>query len=281
MKNTKTTLIITLFLFPFIVLSQEKDNKFLDDKTNLYLETNINFASSTDDTRTDAQAGVGTLGIKFNRKFIYGGIRFTVFSKNEQITSENNLDNKIFGSNLLIPQNSSNNISNFSFLLGTKSFYNYDKVAENENLFSIKRLGGYLQFSIFNTIWATENISIPVTTNVLDLHLTYRLLSLEIEGDNNGRADLFIIAGYSNRRLGGDYGLDNNSVIRNEFLGTEELGFDAFNLGARLEISNFYGQVNLTNFGNGNIQGFSGNQAVISIGFNANLNLKANDSKKK
>jgi hypothetical protein len=275
-SKTLTVLILLSFSYSF---SQVDNDKFLDDDTSLYLETNINFATSTEDSRPDAQAGTGTLGIKFDRKFIYGKVRFTVFSRNNEIEAENNTDTKIFGSNLLIPQNSSSSISNFSFLLGTKSFYKYENVLDDEHLISWKRFGGYVQFSIYNTEWVNESMSLPVTTTVLDLHFTYRLLSLDVQGENNGRADLYILAGYSNRRLGGDYGLDSNSESRNDFIGTDELGFDAFNLGARLEISNFFGQVNLTNFGNDNISGFSGNQAVIAIGFNANLNLKAKGSK--
>jgi hypothetical protein len=279
--NKSIILTFTFLLFSFYLLSQEKDIKFLDKQTSLYLETNINFATSTEDSRPDAQAGTGTLGIKFERKFLYGGVRFTVFSRNDEITSENNTDSKIFGSNLLIPENSSSNISNFRFLLGTKSFYNYENVDDDEELLSLKRFGGYLQFAIYNTEWINGTLSLPVTTTVLDLHLTYRLLSLLIEGENNGRADLYLVAGYSNRKLGGDYGLDTNSGSRESFVGTDKLGFDAFNLGAKLQISNFYGQVNLTNFGKDNIPGFSGNQAVISIGFNANLNLNAKGSKAK
>jgi hypothetical protein len=278
MKPTKL-LVTILFLTYLTSFSQDSDLKFIDAETHLYLETNINFATSTEDSRSDAQAGTGTLGIKFERKFIYGKVRFTVFSKNDEISSENNTDNKIFGSNLLIPENSSSSISNFNFLLGTKSFYKYENVFKNEPLLSMKRFGGYIQFAIYNTEWLKEDLSLPVTTTVLDLHLTYRLLSLDIQGENNGRADFYLTAGYSNRRLGGDYGLDINAEQRKDFIETDELGFDAFNLGAKLEISNFFGQVNLTNFGNDNIAGFSGNQAVIAIGFNANLNLKAKESK--
>ena len=203
-----------------------------------------------------------------------------MFSRNEEITSKNGTDTKVFGSNLLIPSNSSSSFSNFNFLLGTKSFYKYEEVS-NESFFSKKRFGAYLQFAIHNTEWVNEELTLPVTTTVLDLHLTYRLLSLAIDGENNGRADLYIITGYSNRRLGGDYGLNSNSELRNNFIGTDKLKFDAFNLGAKLEISNFFGQVNLTHFGNDNISGFSGNQAVIALGFNASLNLKSKESKKK
>lgn len=272
-------LLTTAFLLTITCSFSQEDSKFLDEETSLYLETNINFATSTEDSRPDSQAGTGTLGIKFKRKFLYGGVRFTVFSRNDEIISENNTDNKIFGSNLLIPENSSSNISNFSFQLGIKSFYDFEDVVNDEDLLSFKRFGGYLKFAIYNTEWIKAEIKLPVTTTVLDLHLTYRLLSLDIDGEDNGRADFYLITGYSNRRLGGDYGLDNSKESRNEFIGTDKLAFDAFNLGARLEISNFFGQVNLTNFGKDNIPGFSGNQAVIAIGFNANLNLKAKESK--
>lgn len=280
MKASRLSVIIFLLTFTYS-FSQDEDNKFLDDETSLYLETNINFATSTEDSRPDSQAGTGTLGIKFKRKFLYGGVRFTVFSRNNEIVTKDSTDTKVFGSNLLIPENSSSNISNFSFQLGTKSFYDYDNVGNDENLLSLKRFGGYLRFSIYNTEWINEELTLPVTTTVLDLHFTYRLLSLDIDREDNGRADFYLISGYSNRRLGGDYGLESNSEARNNFIGTNELGFDAFNLGARLEISNFFGQVNLTNFGKDNIPGFSGNQAVIAIGFNANLNLKAKESKDK
>lgn len=285
MKNNLLLVVICLFLAnnTYCQSSSELQNQKLDktddSQTNLYLITNIDFKTSTDDSRSDAQAGTGTLGIKFERKFIYGKILFTVFSKNEEVVS--NDDSKLFGTNLLIPSNSSNRISNFNFLFGTKSFYPYDDVMEDEEMLSLKRFGGYLQFSIYNTNWVQDEVMLPVTTNVFDLHLTYRLLSLKIEGEGNGRADLYLICGFSSRRLGGDYGLESNRELRKAFVNTDKLGFNAFNMGARLEISNFFGQVNLTNFGNDNIAGFSGNQAVISLGFNASLNLKSSGSKDK
>ncbi|MBJ6368811.1 hypothetical protein [Snuella sedimenti] len=267
-------LLVFTSLFSF---SQDAETAFEDTKTKLYLETNIDFASSTEDSRPDAQAGTGTLGIKFLRKFVYGKIRFTVFSKNDNINSENADDSKIFGSNLLIPSNSSSNISNFNFMLGTKSFAKPDDVEVNEDLLSFKRFGGYINFSVHNTEWKKEDLMTPVTTKSLDLHLTYRLLSLDIEGDN-GRADLYLIAGLSSRKLAGDYGLSENEEIRKEFIGTDKLGFTGSNFGARLELNNFFGQINMTNFGKDNIAGFSGNQTVISVGFNAGLNLSAKES---
>lgn len=270
-----------LLLFSFFIvlnITQSQNLKFLDEDTKVSIETNIDFASSADDTRSDAQAGTGTLGLKFSRNFVYGKIRFTVFSKNDEIEAESTNDQKIFGSNLLIPQNSSNNISNFTFQLGTKSFYKWDSVQEKENLFSLKRFGSFIEFSINNTTWVQDGTILPITINSFKLQLTYRLLSLELDGKDNGRADFYITSGYTNRRLGGDYGLDKNKNLRNSFIETEDLGFDGFSIGARLELNSFFGQVNLTNF-NSEISGFGGDQAVITVGFNATLNLKAKESK--
>jgi hypothetical protein len=250
-------------------------SKIFSDTTNLYFESNIDFATSAKDTRSDAQSGTGTLGLKFDKKLIYGKIRFTVFSKNNMITSQPNTDNKIFGSNLLIPSNSSNSISNFSFLLGTKSFYKYEKAIQNTEMFSLKRFGGYCRIALYNTTWVLGETTLPVTTVVLDLNVTYRLLSLRILGDDNGIAHFYGLFGYTNRRLGGDYGLDSNKDLRTQFINTTELGFDGISYGARLEVNNFFGQVNMTQFDGGNINGFSGHQAVITLGFNASLNLKA------
>jgi hypothetical protein len=161
---------VVLLLFFTFSFSQ---GKIIDDKTSLYIETNINFTTSTEDSRSEAQAGIGTIGIMFKRNFLYGGVRFTVFSRNDEITAENSTDLKIFGSNLLIPQNSSNSFSNFSFLLGTKSFHKYDDLDKEEyKLLSMKRLGAYVQYSVFNTEWINETSTLPITTSVLDLHLT-------------------------------------------------------------------------------------------------------------
>lgn len=263
MKN----LYFILFIISSTIYSQE------NSEMKIYLESGLDFKTSSQDNRSDAQAGVGMLGLKFEKDYIYGKLLFTVFSMNEEIISES--DNKIFGTNLLVPSNSSNSISNFTFQLGTKSFYNYADNNTSEPIWSIKRFGAVSNFSIFNNHWSYNDTTLPVTITVFDLHMTYRLLSEKILGENNGRVDFYIFGGFSSRRLGGDYGLKKNSELRKEFIGTVKRGFNGTNLGARLEISNFYGQVNLTNFGRDEIDGFSGSQAVISVGFNANLNLVA------
>ena len=273
----KHIIILTLLIFINSVCAQEV-GKLIDYDTKVYLETNINFATSAEDSRSDAQAGVGTLGIKFQRDLLYGGIKFTVYSNNDEIESETENDIKIFGSNLLIPSNSSESISSFSFLFGTKSFYKIGDIGDERSLLDLSRFGGYLSFSIDNTIWRIPENETAVTITSLDLMLAYRLLTLEFQENENGFATLSLEIGYSNRRLGGDYGLESRTNQRFDYINTDELGFDGLNLGTRLVVGDFYGQVNLTNFGNKGIPGFSGNQAVINIGFNAQLNLLAREN---
>jgi hypothetical protein len=90
--------------------------------------------------------------------------------------------------------------------------------------------------------------------------------------ESNERVKLVVSTGYTNRRLGGDYGLEQNKNLRNNFLGTDRLSFDGFKFSTRLEISKFYGQFDLTTFGKKNsISGFSGDQAIIIVGIRADL----------
>lgn len=258
-------------------VSQNTNTQTLEYDTRLYLETNINFATSSGDKRSDAQAGTGSLGLKFERGLYYGGVKFTVFSKQNETESENSNDIKIFGSNLLIPSNSSESISSFSFLFGIKSFVEADESEIRRDFFHLSRFGGYTNFSINKTVWLLPDNSIDILINSWDIIAAYRLLTLEFQDDKNGSAILSLEAGYSNRRLGGNYGMKENVELRSEYIGTDELGFDSFVWGARLQVSDFYGEVSVTNFGDKGIPGFSGNQAVINLGFNAQLNLKAKE----
>jgi hypothetical protein len=267
-------------LFPLLlVYSQEEADELLDGKTKVYLETNVNFATSAEDTRSDAQAGFGTLGLKFQRNdLMYGGVRFTVFSRNDSIQATTNTDNKIFGSNLLIPSNSSNSLSNFSIYLGTKSFYKLDSIDPNRSLFDWSRFGFYAEYSLNNTTWEINQTSLATNISSLSINGTYRLLTLKFDEVENGDAVLNLNFGYTNRRLSGDYALESNSELRNTFLNTDKLNFAGYNIGVRLEVSNFFGQFDFTRFKDEGIPGFSGGQAVITIGFNANLNLSAKEN---
>ena len=121
---------ILAFGFPFCNFVNAKDQKTQNEikKTISNLEfgskedlkinfvTNVNFSASTDDSRKESKAGIGTLGLQFERGYIYGSAQFTVFSQNKEVETDST-ETKIFGTNLLLPENSSGKISNFSILL--------------------------------------------------------------------------------------------------------------------------------------------------------------------
>lgn len=277
MKQLKNIIkIIALLLLTKMQAQKEKSI----DTVKVSIETAIDFSSSSNDTRKEASSGTGTLGLKFERGYLYGDVNFTVYSQNKQITSNDSTETKIFGTNLLLPQNSSSNISNFYILIGAKSFYK--KVDDDEATFSKKRFGANVSFRVNNTNWIKDSIQVPVTINSFELNLTYLLLNTELFNTKE-KIRLILSGGITTRRIGGDLGLDSNKILRREFLNTDNLGFNGTNIGARLEISKFYGQMNLTSFKRSqNINGFSGDQAVISLGLRADLTLtgKEVDTKK-
>jgi hypothetical protein len=230
-KNKKSMNIIfkiLLIIIPFISFSQESKNNQVFNKENLkvYLKTDINYASSTSDSRKEAQSATGTLGVKFENGFIFGSSVFTIHSQNEEISTTDNTEMKLFGSSLLLPQNSTSNISNFELQLGTKGFFSYDSTMKKCTKIFYP-LGCQMTFRVNNTIWEKSNISLPITIASLSLDATYRILDVRMS-DTDERIRLILSLGYINRRLGGDYGLDQNSELRKDFLGTNKLGFDVF-----------------------------------------------------
>jgi hypothetical protein len=276
----KGTLIFALSLTPFLFYGQKTKEETEQGKaTKVYINTDLNFSSSSNDSRSESKAGIGKLGLKFESGFMYGHAAFTVYSQNKEINSGDSTETKLFGTNLLLPQNSSNNISNFNILLGTRSFYKYDKVDDKTPFFHWKRFGGVFNFMVNNTKWVKDSLSTSITINTLNLFITYNILNLSLtEKDSDSeKISLYMIFGYTNRRLGGDYGLDK--AVQKEFINSNKLGFDGTYLGCRLEIGKFYGQMSLTNFSRGDkIKGFSGDQAVISIGIMADLKIAAKNA---
>jgi hypothetical protein len=273
---------LILILIPSVLFSQldtcKCDTTKLKD-LKVYLKTDINYASSKSDTRKEAQSATGTLGLKFETLNVFGSATFTIHSQNEEISTTDSLETKLFGTNLLLPQNSSSNISNFELNVGTKSLWWFAQSFSDKNFKSkkinyyIKPLGFEADFRVNNTIWQKSNISIPIVINTFSAEFTYRLLDVNMI-DSDEKIRLMVSLGYTSRRLGGDYGLDKNSELRKEFIGTDRLGFDGVKFSTRLEVSKFYGQIDLTSFSNkGNIAGFSGNQAIVSLGIRADLPL--------
>jgi hypothetical protein len=278
------TLIATLFIIlPVTFFAQRTAKEQTDgNQVKVFIDSDINFSSSANDSRNESKAGIGKLGLKFESGFIYGGANFTVFSQNKTIETTDSNEVKLFGTNLLLPQNSSNNISNFSFVLGSRSFYPFDKVDDETPIFHVKRFGAVLNWNINNTKWIKDTLYSSVTISTFNFFVTYNILNLELLGGDseNEQIKLFFMGGYTNRRLGGDYGLDKEMQMK--FLETNKLAFDGTYLGCRLEVGKFYGQMNLTHFSFGDkIKGFSGDQVVISLGLRADLKLAAKQIKKK
>lgn len=276
----KILIIILLANSSYLIAQQDErvTDNFISSPINVAIETDIDFASSTNDTRRNARSGIGTLGLSYEQGFTYGGVNFTVYSQNEQITTEDSTETTLFGSSLLLPKNSSDNISNFSILIGTKSIYavfDPDWTGGNLPMASWKRFGARAYFNVNNTTWVKDSLSTPITINSFGVDLTYLILDIEMPNNDNERISLMASLGYVARRLGGDYGLDSNSDVRTDFIGTDKLGFDGMKVTFRLEVAKFYGQMDLTSFSRGlNISGFSGDQAVVSIGIKADLDLK-------
>lgn len=265
-------LLYALTLCSFQSISQEGK-----DTVNVYLDSKIDFSTSANDKRSEASAGTGNLGIKFKHEFLYGSVHFTIYSKNKEISADNSDDFKLFGTNLLLPENNSGNISNFSFDIGTRSFSkieNYDP--DQVGFFHWKKIGAHLNYSLNNTIWTKDSISLPVFINTFSFNATYDLLNLKLFGEKKDQIVFRVHAGFTSRRLGGDYGLDKNEGQRLALLNTNHLGFNGFQYGARLELGEFFAQANITSFPRKlNLDGFSGDQAVISFGVIADINIAA------
>lgn len=269
-----------IFLAPLLLISftnfcQTEVDKI--DTVYLSIDSDFDFSSSASDSRSQSNATTGTLGLKFEQKFLYGSAHFTVFSKNQEIEAVDSMDEKLFGTNLLLPQNNSGNISNFNFSFGTSSFsrlFVYDKT--NIGMISWRNIGANVFYSLNNTKWIKDSISLPLFINSFALNLTYDLLDLKLFGKGEDRIKLRLHYGFAARRIGGDLGLDKNKSNREFFLNSSITAFNGTQYGARLEIGNFFGQANVTCFPKKHgIEGFSGYQAVISLGVSADLDLAA------
>jgi hypothetical protein len=264
---------LIFFFCSQLALAQE-DESTLDYKISF--ASDVKFTSSGNDSRKESESGIGTLGLRFERGYIYGGANFTVFSQNDQISTDS-LETKIFGTNLLIPENSSNRVSNFYFSLGTRTFFTKTKNMSELPTFSEKRFGANLEFKLNNNIWSNDSVSTPITINTFNFNVTYLLLNIQI-AESEERVKLMLSGGMTLRRIGGDMALESYAQIRKSFLGTENLAFNGTNFGARLEVSKFYGEMNLTSFKRSdNILGFSGNQSIITLGLIAELRLIGKD----
>jgi hypothetical protein len=196
----------------------------------------------------------------------------SVYSQNDNISTTDSSEIKLFGSNLLLPQNNNGQLSNFFFQLGRISFAEFETYS-NTPLLDWKRVGAYLKYNSNNNLWLKDSISVPVTINSFEAGISYLLVDAELN-DSNENLRILMTVGYVNRRIGSDYGLKSNKELRELFLGTTKLGFDGYKLGVRLEIGKFFGQYYLYSFGNSvNIAGFGGHRGIVSLGIKADLDL--------
>jgi len=260
-----------------IVSAKNKAIKKTNDSlVNILLETDIGFASSANDSRKESNAGTGTIGLKFEHGLFFGSANFTVYSTNEEILTSDTLETKLFGSNLLLPKNSSGSISNFSGVIGFKRFLDPRKDYQGPIQWILRRAGGYAYTNLNNTNWTKDTITTPVSVVSFGGNFTFDILNLELNGKNKDNIRLYTYIGYTARRLGGDYGINENDELREYYLNTDKRGFNSLEWGVKLEIGKFYGQVNMTSFNAGkNLPGFSGFQSIISMGVKADLNLNA------
>jgi hypothetical protein len=271
--------------------------KELKDDVQLNLITDVKIESGVSNNIEQSKAGSGMLGIAFASRNFYGNAQFTVINSNKNlIISDSATQIKPFANNLLIPANSGQGISNFSISFGKKSFSNYEGdwtdvsiLKFNKEFFKNdvwKRLGFYSFWQLNNTQWKKDSINMPLLISSFGIFITYNVLSLNLKNTVDEKAYLSLFGGIETRRLGGDYGLSKNAEIRKAFLSTANLGWNSFTYGAKLELGKFYGKVQLSHFidtkwQDGNLDGFSGVQATISLGAYIDLNLASVESQKK
>jgi hypothetical protein len=246
--------------------------------TRLYLVTDVKAISSASSNNSEgpSSTGVGKLGVAFKSQNFYGNVLFNVANKNKELKTPDSTETKVFANNLLIPDNSGQGLSNFHISMGMKSFSSYEEDWSDIELLSWKRIGAYGFWQVNNTMWTKDSVSSPVYISSLGIYATYNILSLELLGEEKDKVYLSWFGGFESRILGGDYSLNKNESKRNYFLETNQLKYKSFpTVGFKLEIGKFYGKISETHFGDGNLDGFSGWQATITVGLNVDLNIAA------
>jgi hypothetical protein len=305
----KKIILQLLMVVVSINVSYAQRMKQLSSENNspqISLITDVNLESGATSSIENAKAASGKLGFAVVKKSFYGSANIAVVSSKSAGTGVDSNNIKPFASNLLIPSNSSQGLSNFSAEIGFKSLSGYNSSLDNVALITSpisfkffkegwcdstklqfkefkdilgKRLGinGYWQLN--NTIWKKDSISTPVFISSFGVFLTYNVLSMDLtNNDNADKVNWSFFCGWDARRLGGDYGLDKNESMRKYFLNTNSIAWNSFSYGSKVEIGKFYGKVQISKFvddklRNGSINGFSGFQATISMGIYLDLKL--------
>ena len=246
------------------------------DSLRLNIKSDVEFKTAGVEGETPS-TGTGMLGVSFKQDYFYGSVVFNVLNRNKTLSAEDTTTTStIFANNLLIPANSGQGVSNFRAELGIKSFAKLKHDWTIEPMFSRHRLGVNTFWQVNKTEWMKDTVTTSLFISSFGVTAAYTLLSAELQNADKANVHITLLAGWEARRLGGDYALNKNEAVREYFLGTKNIAFDATMLGVMLELGVFYGKVQLYNFGQAEqLDGFNGNQSVISLGMNVEFNVAA------
>jgi len=249
--------------------------KSVSDTPMVYIVNDLKISDSPSNSEFKT-TGTGTLGISFKHNYFYGSVGFSVFSNSSDVKSQNSTSVKPFTNNLLLPDNSGTGISSFYGSIGWKSFGDKDIDWGAENIFSLKRIGIFLNWQTNNSTWIKDSLSVPISIMSPGAFATYNLINLKLENEAEDKVFISGFLGLTSRWLGGDFGLQGNSEIRKYFLNLDEdkTLFISTTGGILLELGSFYGKFQgFYTWGKNNLPGFSGYQTIVTIGTNINLNI--------
>lgn len=247
------------------------------------IQSDLNFALASE-SAGENKSGSGSVGVFFVGQKWYGDVNFTVVSAQKEVATEDPATVAPFVNNLLVPQNSGRNGSSFAASLGVNQpLGKWKWLNKKEGSFGGwlgQNTGLYAQFRSNQLIWTKESTSVDVVVNSFAASVVFNVFNFKLQDDDRQFVHFFALAGVVTRRLGGDYGLDANKDLRRHFLGTEALGFNGWEVGAKLELGPFYSKMSLTSFPRkDNLPGFSGDQLLITAGATVELSIKAKNRK--
>ncbi len=255
-------------------IGSEKD-KDADIPFSLYIVSDAKAKEGTQSTDEAPTTGTGALGVSFTSPRSYGSITFNVFNRNKELIANDSTSVGLFSNNLLIPENSGSGISNANITLGMRNFWSTENDKKILGLHR-NRIGGFCYLQVNKTDWTKDSVTTSLFIQSHGAYISYRLLDLAIDNDEKDDLYFTLYVGYEGRRIGGDYALDKNEAMRTHFLGTTDTAFDGVTFGALLELGQFYGKLHMTTYETtGELDGFSGFQAQITMGMNVQFNVKA------
>jgi hypothetical protein len=238
--------------------------------------------STTGGGESQKKIGNGRLGVAFVTERFYGDLSFAVFTSDRSQATNRLTDTAFFYNTLLLAQHQTGGLNEFSGSIGMNGLLRGLLPArEGENPYGLRaslreNFGLHCNFRSSNQYWEKDSVYADVLLNAFSLLLSYRAFDFQLEEESWGHLQLFLFGGFTTRRLGGNYALDRNYELRQDFLGIDKYVFDGWEYGARIELGPFYGKASFTEFDIAdNIPGFSGPQLAVRIGATIKLDLLA------